>query len=61
MHEGALQLALLLLEVFDQLQVHCVELLLYLVAEACYPLVNNFLDEAFLFKSECLALQTCPC
>ena len=51
MHKGTLQLALLLLEVFDQLQVHCVELLLYLVAEACYPLVNDLLDEAFLFKS----------
>ena len=59
MHEGALELAFLLLEIFDQLQVHCVELLLYLVAEAGYPFVNDLLNEAFLFKGERLALQTC--
>ena len=58
MHQNTSQLALLLLEVFDQLEMQVVELRPYRVSEVSGFFVDNLLNQAFLLKGKCLALQT---
>ena len=58
MHQYTSQLALLLLEVFDQLEMQVVKLRPDRVSKVSGFFVDNLLNQAFLLKGKCLALKT---